>query len=98
MAEPRGPLAAGEYWFEDLAAGDQYETGHLTQLDLRFRGGDLRRRPDRGQGTRREGPLVGGQGILTLAFRVMRRMERSCRKAKRHCALAAEHLKGGAQK
>jgi 3-hydroxybutyryl-CoA dehydratase len=33
MAEPGHPLNAGEYWLEDLAAGDHYETGRLVVTD-----------------------------------------------------------------
>jgi 3-hydroxybutyryl-CoA dehydratase len=33
MATSGRSLAAGEYWFEDLAAGDHYETGRLVVTD-----------------------------------------------------------------
>jgi acyl dehydratase len=33
MAASGHSLTAGEYWFEDLAIGDRYETGHLVVTD-----------------------------------------------------------------
>lgn len=33
MAGSGRALTAGEYWFEDLVAGDHYETGHLVVTD-----------------------------------------------------------------